>query len=130
MRYTGKRKKAVARAAIQKGTGIVRINSVPLELYSPELAKLRLSEPLILAGESVAKKVDIDITVLGGGLSGQTDACRTAIAKALVAFTKSEELKKQFREYDRSLLVSDMRGKETSKPGGHGARSQKQKSYR
>lgn len=126
---TGKRKKATARATPSKGTGRVRINSVPLALYEPELYRMRLQEPLMLAGE-LAKQVDIDVTVHGGGKAGQTDAARTAIANALVSFLRNKALKQRFREYDRTLLVSDMRQKEAHKPGGKGARSKRQKSYR
>ena len=48
---SGKRKTAIARGTVQEGTGKVRINRVPLELYSPELANLKLQEPLPLAGD-------------------------------------------------------------------------------
>ncbi|MFH1786400.1 MAG: 30S ribosomal protein S9 [archaeon] len=130
MIFTGKRKKSIARASVTKGSGLVRVNSLPLQLYMPDLERLRMQEPLILAGEDVINKLEINVIVTGGGISGQTDAARTAIAKAIVGFTKNEVVKKQFKEYDRSLLVSDMRGKETSKPGGHGARNRRQKSYR
>jgi len=126
---TGKRKTAVAKAEVRKGTGIVRINNTRLENMGPELCQLKISEPLILA-EAVAKNVDILVTTSGGGFSGQTEAIRTAIARALVEYTKDENLKKKFKDYDRSMLVSDMRQKETSKPGGRGARKRRQKSYR
>ncbi|WP_292604272.1 30S ribosomal protein S9, partial [Methanobrevibacter sp. UBA212] len=45
------------------------INKVPLELYSPELANLKLQEPLTLAGD-LANEVDINIHVIGGGVMG------------------------------------------------------------
>ena len=126
---TGKRKTAVAKAVAKKGKGIVRINGFLLENYQPELYRLKIMEPLNLA-ESVAKNVDIHVLTSGGGPLGQTDAIRTAIAHALVEYTKDENLKKKFKDYDRSLFVSDMRQKETSKPGGRGARKRRQKSYR
>ena len=47
---SGKRKTAIARGTVREGTGKVRINKVPLELYSPELARLKLTEPLIAKG--------------------------------------------------------------------------------
>ncbi len=129
MMEIGKRKKAMAKASIAKGSGAVRINSVPLSIYQPEHQRMRIEESLSLA-QDFLKKADIDVAVSGGGLSAQTDAIRTAIALALVKFSKSEGLKKKFKEYDRTLLVSDMRQKESSKPGGRGARCRRQKSYR
>ena len=126
---SGKRKEAVARAVIGNGTGKVRINNVPIDIYSPELARLKILEPMTLAGEK-ASKVDIDVNVQGGGIMGQAEASRTAIAKGLVKFLHDEELEKQFKTYDRSLLISDPRRKLPKKPLGRGARKKRQKSYR
>jgi small subunit ribosomal protein S9 len=124
----GKRKRAVARAALKAGKGIVTINDVNLEDYQPQLYALRIKEPLILAGD-VAKKVDIKVNVNGGGVAGQADAIRLAIAKALSEYKSG--LKEVFLDYDRQLLVADVRRKEPSKPGRQGkARSKRQKSYR
>jgi small subunit ribosomal protein S9 len=130
IQVSGKRKKSVARATIRKGTGIVKINKEPLAIYSTELARLRVKEPILLA-ESQAKTVDISVNVYGGGWSSQTEAIRLSIAKALVEYTKSAELKKKFLDYDRHLLVADTRYKETKKPGTHShARSKRQLSFR
>ena len=126
---TGKRKEAVARAVIKKGDGRVRINSVPIEVYTPELARVKIMEPLNLASEK-ASGVNIDANVQGGGVMGQAEASRTAIAKALVQFYEDEELAKMFKQYDRSLLISDPRRKLPKKPLGRGARKKRQKSYR
>ena len=127
---SGKRKTAIARATLRQGTGIVRINSIPIDFVNPKISRLKLREPLILAGD-VANKVDIDVDVVGGGITSQAEASRLAIAKALVNFTKSDELKEIFLNYDRNLLVADVRFKETAKPNRHGqARSKVQKSYR
>jgi len=126
---TGKRKEAVARAVIKKGDGRVRINSVPIEVYTPELARVKIMEPLNLASEK-ASGVNIDVNVQGGGVMGQAEASRTAIAKALVQFYEDEELAKMFKQYDRSLLISDPRRKLPKKPLGRGARKKRQKSYR
>ena len=126
----GKRKRAIARATIKQGNGLVRVNSVPLEFMHPKMSRMKLMEPLILSGE-VAGKVDIDVDVRGGGISGQADASRLAIAKALVQFAKNEKLREVFLSYDRNMLVADVRRKEPSKPNRHGqARSKVQKSYR
>jgi len=84
---------------------------------------------LTLAGDRV-NKVDISVTVNGGGVIGQAEATRTAIARGLVEFFKDEELKELYKKYDRSLLVNDPRRKETKHPLGRGARKKRQKSYR
>jgi small subunit ribosomal protein S9 len=126
---SGKRKSAVARASIRKGRGLVRINRVPLELYEPYLARVKIMEPLTLAGPR-GSKVDIDVNVQGGGVMGQASAARTAIAKGLVGFLEDDELKQMYSKYDRSLLVSDPRRKLPKKPLGRGARKKRQKSYR
>jgi len=125
---SGTRKRAVARATLKPGNGIVRINSVLLQYYEPEIYQLKIQEPLIIAGED-AKKVDITVRVAGSGKSSQADAARLAIAKALVASNK--KLQKEFLDYDRTLLVADVRRKEAKKPNRHGkARAKRQKSYR
>jgi small subunit ribosomal protein S9 len=127
---TGKRKKAIARAVIKSGKGKVRINKINIDSIKPEMTRLRLKEPLILAG-NIASQVDIDVNVSGGGFSGQADAARTAISNALVAFTNDDKLREIFVDYDRNLLVSDMRQREARKPNTHGnARGKVQKSYR
>ena len=120
---------AVARAVIAEGSGKIRVNSVPIEAYVPELAKLKIMEPVTLAPELFAK-VDITVSVQGGGIMGQAEATRTAIAKAIVEFFKDETLEKAFKQYDRSLLISDIRRKLPKKPLGRGARKKRQKSYR
>ena len=126
---SGKRKTAVARASVKNGSGKVRVNSVPVEILTPELAKLKIMEPLQLAPERAAK-VDIDVSVSGGGVIGQAEAVRTAIAKGLVEYFKDEELERTFKTIDRTLVVSDPRRKLPKKPLGRGARKKRQKSYR
>ena len=126
---SGKRKTAVARASVQSGKGRVRINKKPVEIHEPELAKDKIMEPLALAGD-LAKKVDITVIVTGGGIMGQAEAARTAIARGLVEFYDDDELKDIFKRYDRSLLVNDPRRKEAKHPLGRGARKKRQKSYR
>jgi small subunit ribosomal protein S9 len=126
---SGKRKTAIARATVREGTGKVTINKTPLDIYSPELAKLKIMEPLGLVPEK-ASKVDIAVLVKGGGVMGQAAAARTAIARGLVDFFKDEELEGVFRTYDRTLIINDDRRKLPKNPLGHGARAKKQKSYR
>ena len=125
---SGKRKTAIARAVLKEGTGKVKINKVPIALYEPRLYRLRMQEPLFLAQDTV-DKVDINVTVKGGGGMSQADAVRLAIARALSEY--SQKLKAVFLNYDRQLIVADVRFKEMHKPNRHGAaRSKKQKSYR
>lgn len=126
---SGKRKAAIARAIARPGSGIVRVNSVRLDIFMPSLARQKIMEPLILADDA-AKKIDIDITVRGGGTMGQADAARLAVGKALVAYTEDPALRERFLSYDRSLIVADPRRKETRKPGPSTARTSAQKSKR
>ena len=127
---SGKRKRAIARATIRSGKGIVKVNNQLLEFYEPKFSRLKLKEPLILAGDLI-NKVDINVNVAGGGMSSQADASRLAIAKGLLEFSKNDKLKEDFLNYDRNLLVADVRRKEPAKPNRHGqARAKRQKSYR
>ncbi len=126
---SGKRKTAVARASVRSGKGRVRVNKKPVEIWSPELARAKIMEPLSLAGDK-SKKVDIHVTVNGGGVMGQAEAARTAIARGLVEYFGDEKLRELFKIYDRSLLVNDPRRKEAKHPLGRGARKKRQKSYR
>ena len=129
----GKRKTAVARVTIKEGKGIVRINKRPLEIIEPEVVRAKLAEPLFIASQFpdiAIDGIDVDVTVTGGGFIGQAEAARTAIARGLVDWTDNEKLKETYLDYDRSLLVSDMRKRETKKFGAKGARAKRQKSYR
>ncbi|MGB9841328.1 MAG: 30S ribosomal protein S9 [Candidatus Bathyarchaeales archaeon] len=127
---SGKRKTAVARAFVRPGVGRVRINMVPVEIFEPEIAREKIMEPLIHAGEDVWKQLDIDVKTSGGGYMGQAEAARMALANALLKWTKSTHLRTVFVEYDRTMVVGDPRRKEPKKFGGPGARAKEQKSYR
>jgi small subunit ribosomal protein S9 len=127
---SGKRKTAIARVTVKKGSGNIRINKMPLNVYQPELARLRIMEPIVLAGDDKMKTVDINVIVEGGGFMGQANAIRTAIAKGLVTFLKDGALKQKYLSYDRNLLVNDSRRTEPKHPLGRGARAKFQKSYR
>ncbi|WP_459195057.1 30S ribosomal protein S9 [Halosimplex sp. J119] len=127
---SGKKKTAVARATVREGEGRVRINAQPVELTEPELAQLKMLEPFRLADDELREDVDVDVDVQGGGVMGQADAARTAIARGLVQHTNDAELRDAFMEFDRSLLVNDVRQSESKKWGGPGARARYQKSYR
>ena len=126
---TGKRKTSIAKATVVKGAGRVRINNLPIEFYEPAVARWKIMEPLKLAEHHV-NTVDIDVNVSGGGFMSQANAIRTAIAKGLVEYTGDPALRLSFLGYDRDLLVSDSRIKESKKPLGRGARKRRQKSYR
>lgn len=130
----GKRKVAVARAKIQAGVGRVIINSKPLNIWGTEFSRMMIREPLILAGD-LAKKVDVYVNVKAGGIVGQAEAIRQAIARGLVEFFKDEKLRQKFLQYDRNLLVYDSRRTEPHYSSGRGAskrgaRRHKQRSKR
>ncbi|HTW55277.1 MAG TPA: 30S ribosomal protein S9 [Thermoplasmata archaeon] len=126
---TGKRKSAVARATLRRGTGTVRFNDRPLEIVEPELVRQKIQEPLLMVGDR-AKGLDISVRARGGGIVGQASAARTAVARGLIEWLKDAELKESFKHYDRSLIVNDPRRKLPKRPGGRGARARRQKSYR
>jgi small subunit ribosomal protein S9 len=126
---TGKRKTAIARAIIKNGSGNVFINGIPLTTLTPEIARMKINEALVLSGER-SKSVDINVKVAGGGFMGQAEASRMAVAKGLVQWTRSSELRKSMTNYDRTMLAGDPRRKEPKKFGGPGARRREQKSYR
>jgi small subunit ribosomal protein S9 len=126
---SGKRKTAIARATLRPGNGIVRINSVPLDIYPNEMVRLKIAEPLLLI-PNVLEGIDVAIDVHGGGIMGQAEAVRTALARGILKWHNDPQIKDVYVSYDRSLLVNDSRQKESKKPHGRGARKKFQKSYR
>jgi len=123
---SGKRKRAIARATLTEGKGKVMINNRLLQSFDSPTFRDRITEPFLLAENPL---VNINVKVVGGGVSGQAEACRVAIARALVSFDK--KLKIVFDGYDRLLLVADVRRKESRKPNRQSkARARKQTSYR
>ncbi len=130
MVVSGKRKTAVAKATIEEGKGVVTFNKRPLSFLS-DLQQLEISEPLVIAGDILGKlNFDIALNVKGGGIACQVEAGRLAIAKAIVRWTKSENVKNAFLAYDRNMLIADTRRKEACKPGDSKARSMRQTSFR
>lgn len=124
----GRRKTSIARAVLTSGKGTIRINNHDFaDVVSNEVLQLKVIEPLILVDK--LSSVDVALSVKGGGVNSQVDAMRQAIARGLVDMF-GEELKKTFVEYDRSLIVTDTRFKETKKPNNSHARAKRQKSYR
>ena len=109
---TGKRKTSLAKATVRDGTGRIRINGTPLEVHQPELARMRIMEPLILFGENW-RRYDLKVRVNGGGFMSQDFEARSKMI-----------------EHDRTMLVGDPRRTEPKKFGGPSARSKYQKSYR
>jgi small subunit ribosomal protein S9 len=127
---SGKRKTAKARAVVKQGIGKVRVNKTPVEILEPAMAREKIMEPLLQAGETTWKQLDMDVKTQGGGYMGQAEAARMAIANALLKWTKSTHLRTVFTEYDRTMVAGDARAKESKKFGGPGARAKEQKSYR
>jgi small subunit ribosomal protein S9 len=126
----GKRKKAVARAVIRPGSGVVLFNGEPVENMRNEILRLRLKEPLLLM-KDVWKGYDFIVNVKGGGIFGQIDAARQSIARGLVEIF-GPEIRQKFLDYDRSMLVYDPRRTEPHKPprSSQGPRRYKQRSKR
>lgn len=127
---SGRRKTARARAIIKPGKGRVWVNGIALEVYPIELARMKIMEPLLLAGE-LRKHVDIKVNVRGGGYMSQAEAAAIAIARGLLAYTNNNEtLKTIYTDYNRVLLAGDPRQTEPKKWMRYSARRRKQKSYR
>jgi small subunit ribosomal protein S9 len=127
---SGKRKRAVARAVTTEGTGKITLNKKPYETLQ-FFDKLKIEEPVRIA-KHILGKLDFNIMVgaRGGGEKGQIEASRIAIARAMIKFTGNKDLEKAFLDYDRNLLVADVRRKEAYKPGDSKARRKRQTSYR
>ncbi|MFO8016383.1 MAG: 30S ribosomal protein S9 [Candidatus Woesearchaeota archaeon] len=126
---SGTRKRARARATIREGKGIVKINGKMLDVFEPEMARMKIREPLLLV-KDVSGKVDIDVNVHGGGVISGADAARLAVGRALADYTGKAGVKETLSGYDRKLLVPDVRHKEPCKPNVSKPRKKRQKSYR
>ena len=114
---TGRRKSAVARVRIRTGQGRISINRRELaDFFKTEQQRSAVLAPL----KATAKldSVDVLITVMGGGTTGQADACKLGIARALKIFDPETEQKLR----DESLLTRDAREVERKKYGLRGAR--------
>jgi len=122
---TGRRKSAVARVRVRPGTGSILINERPLDNYFPlPQHHNAVMAPLVQTGQT--EQVDVIIRVHGGGPTGQADACKLGIARALKQF--NPELEPALRDSD--LLTRDSRMVERKKPGLRGARRATQFSKR
>ena len=128
---SGKRKTAIARARLRyPAKGGVKINNIPLEIYEPELARMRIREVLEIANHPKLEKCDIRVKVKGGGKMSQTDAVRIALAKSITKFLGTKSIERLFRNYDEALLSGDSRRTEPKHFGGKKARARRQKSFR
>ncbi|MDX1689906.1 MAG: 30S ribosomal protein S9 [Acidimicrobiia bacterium] len=117
----GRRKESVARVRLYDGEGTLSLNGRPLETYFPNVAnRLRILEPFRVAG--VEGRYDVHATLEGGGTTGQTDALRLGIARALSDV--NPELRSPLKK--AGLLTRDDRIVESKKYGLRKARRAKQ----
>ena len=129
--FSGKRKRAVAKLRVKPGNGKIFYNYLPYEEIGL-FHKLALAEPVRIYQQELGDdlKYDFYIKTNGGGKEAQIQAARLTIARALLAITGSDVLKKAYIKYDRNMIVQDSRRKEPCKPGDSKARARRQKSYR
>jgi len=127
--YPGARKTSRATAAIILGKGRIRVNGVPLEVWTPEIARMHMLAPVMIVGE-LREKFDVNVTVAGGGFMSQADAAAMALARAFEDQVKGASMKEKIAAYNKYLLAGDPRQTEPKKFGGPGARRRRQKSYR
>lgn len=114
---TGRRKTAVARVRLRSGTGQIMVNNRPYEQYFlTEQLRKTVEAPLVLVGKRT--EVDVTIRVEGGGPSGQADACKLGIARALKQYLPEFETTLR----GAGMLTRDSRMKERKKYGLRGAR--------
>lgn len=118
---TGKRKTAIAKVWLFKGSGTVVINDKNFDTYLPsDMQRQVVLTPLAMLG--LNGKYDCFIRTIGGGLSGQVDACKLGISRALLQL--NEEFRKPLK--DAGLLSRDSREKERKKYGLKRARKAQQ----
>ena len=121
----GRRKSAIARIYVTEGTGKITINKRDLTEYFPSpILQFVVKQPLTLL--DVAEKYDIKVTLCGGGFTGQSQALRLAIARALVKINADD--KKTLRV--EGFMTRDPRAVERKKPGQPKARRRFQFSKR
>ena len=121
----GRRKSAIARVYVTEGTGKIIINKVDIDQYFPSaILQYVVRQPLALL--EVVEKYDIKANLDGGGFTGQSQALRLAIARALVKINAED--KKNLK--DHGFLTRDSRAVERKKPGQPKARRRFQFSKR
>jgi small subunit ribosomal protein S16e len=133
----GKKRNAIANAVVQEGKGSITVNRVPIQNIEPKPLRIKIFEPILILGVDYFKNLKIRVRVSGGGSVAQLYAARMAIAKGIVAWyqkyvdeEQKDVVRKNFMNYDKTLLVADNRRIEPKKYGGPGARARYQKSYR
>ena len=115
----GRRKTSVARVLVRKGSGKIVINDKESKHYFPSMVlHARVTQPLVKL--DLLAKYDIGIHVHGGGITGQSEAIRLAIARAMVKIDTTPETKKSLRA--DGMMTRDMRKVERKKPGQKKAR--------
>jgi len=126
-----RRKRAIARARLMPGIEKITFNSFDIMSVKPKVLREMILEPIKMSSvtREIASRSDIKIIANGGGSSGQAQAARCALAKAIAA-AGGDSVKKMYMEYDRTLLVDDVRQVEPKKFMGPKARARFQKSYR
>jgi small subunit ribosomal protein S9 len=122
---TGRRKSSIARVFLRPGSGNFTVNNRPFDSYFVTEAQ-RVSAKSPLVSSETSGTFDVVATVSGGGISGQSDAVKLGIARALLEF--NGELRKKLK--GEGLLSRDARGKERKKYGQKGARKRFQFSKR
>ena len=122
---TGRRKSSTARVFLKRGSGQITINSRTIEQYfGRETGRMIVCQPLETV--EMAKDFDFNITVAGGGISGQAGAIRHGITRALMVY--DESLRKPLRQ--AGFVTRDAREVERKKVGLHKARKRPQYSKR
>ena len=123
---TGRRKSSIAKVWLTPGNGSMSINGLSLDAWlgGLEAKKLRVTQPLALVKQDTS--VDFNATTLGGGFSGQSDALRHGISRALCIF--NAEFRAVLKPY--GMLTRDSRTVERKKPGLRKARRSPQFSKR
>ena len=122
---TGRRKTAVARVFLREGTGNIIINDRKLEEYFPFMVQSMMVKAPLDVTDS-ATKFDLVVTVQGGGVNGQAEACRHGISRALVQYEESNRTPLRANGF----LTRDYRMVERKKYGQRGARRKFQFSKR
>ena len=127
-----RRKTSIARAELAPGMERITVNSMDIRTVKPRMLRDLILEPVNVSGATreIAGGSDISITVRGGGVSGQAQAARSAIAKAIAKAAPDDAVRKEYYAYDRTMMVDDVRRVEPKKYKGPKARARFQKSYR
>ncbi len=127
-----RRKTAIARATLIPGKDRITVNKVDIKVLKPKELRELILEPVNVSSmtREIAGNSDISIIVRGGGTSGQAQAARSALAKVIAKADTGDVVRKAYIDYDRTLMVDDVRQVEPKKYKGPKARARFQKSYR